>query len=80
LSTSGTDEVNSRKFKTRRDIALKGPAGREESVTPPLQARRLLWTRIDPMAMLFWSAVINGVVAVPMMIVVMLVVCNGGGR
>jgi hypothetical protein len=34
-------------------------------------------TRIDPMGMLFWSAVSNGIVAVPMMIAVMLVVSNG---
>jgi len=34
-------------------------------------------TRIDPIAMLFWSAVINGVVAVPIMVAMMLVVANG---
>jgi NRAMP (natural resistance-associated macrophage protein)-like metal ion transporter len=34
-------------------------------------------TRIDPIAMLFWSAVINGVVAVPTMVAMMLVVANG---
>ena len=37
-------------------------------------------TRIDPIAMLFWSAVINGIVAVPIMAAVMLVVSNGGAR
>ena len=34
-------------------------------------------TRIDPIAMLFWSAVINGVVAVPIMVAMMLVIANG---
>lgn len=34
----------------------------------------LLITDIDPIAMLFWSAVINGVVAVPIMIATMIVV------
>ena len=37
-------------------------------------------TRIDPIAMLFWSAVINGVVAVPIMIAVMLVVSKVRGE
>jgi Mn2+/Fe2+ NRAMP family transporter len=37
-------------------------------------------TRIDPIAMLFWSAVINGIVAVPIMIAVMLVVSNRRAR
>ena len=32
----------------------------------------LSWLPIDPMKMLYWSAVINGVVAVPLMIVIML--------
>ncbi len=36
-------------------------------------------TRIDPIAMLFWTAVINGVVAVPVMIAVMVMVSNGRG-
>jgi len=34
----------------------------------------LLLTKIDPIAMLFWSAVINGIVAVPIMIATMIVV------
>ena len=34
----------------------------------------LLATNIDPIAMLFWTAVINGIVAVPIMIATMLVV------
>ena len=34
----------------------------------------LLATKIDPIAMLFWTAVINGVVAVPIMVAMMLVV------
>jgi NRAMP (natural resistance-associated macrophage protein)-like metal ion transporter len=36
----------------------------------------LLVTNIDPIAMLFWTAVINGVVAVPIMIATMIVVSN----
>jgi NRAMP (natural resistance-associated macrophage protein)-like metal ion transporter len=36
----------------------------------------LLATNIDPIAMLFWTAVINGVVAVPIMIATMLVVSS----
>jgi NRAMP (natural resistance-associated macrophage protein)-like metal ion transporter len=35
--------------------------------------------RIDPIAMLFWTAVINGVVAVPIMIAMMLLVSTAGG-
>jgi Mn2+/Fe2+ NRAMP family transporter len=37
-------------------------------------------TNIDPMAMLFWSAVINGIVAVPIMVAMLLVVSSGRGR
>jgi len=36
----------------------------------------LLATNIDPIAMLFWTAVINGVVAVPIMIATMIVVSS----
>ena len=36
----------------------------------------LLVTNIDPIAMLFWTAVINGIVAVPIMAATMLVVSN----
>jgi NRAMP (natural resistance-associated macrophage protein)-like metal ion transporter len=36
-------------------------------------------TNIDPIAMLFWTAVINGVVAVPIMVAMMLVVSSGQG-
>jgi NRAMP (natural resistance-associated macrophage protein)-like metal ion transporter len=36
----------------------------------------LLLTKIDPIAMLFWTAVINGIVAVPIMIATMIVVSN----
>jgi Mn2+/Fe2+ NRAMP family transporter len=39
----------------------------------------LLATNIDPIAMLFWAAVINGVVAVPIMIATMVVVSNKRG-
>jgi len=37
-------------------------------------------TNIDPIAMLFWTAVINGVVAVPIMVAIMLVIMGGSGR
>lgn len=40
----------------------------------------LATTSIDPIAMLFWTAVINGVVAVPIMIAMMLVVSSGKGQ
>ena len=36
----------------------------------------LLVTKIDPIAMLFWSAVINGVVAVPIMVAMMVAVSS----
>jgi len=36
----------------------------------------LLLTKIDPIAMLFWTAVINGIVAVPIMVATMIVVSN----
>ena len=31
---------------------------------------------VDPIKALFWSAVLNGVIAVPIMVVMMLMVCN----
>jgi Mn2+/Fe2+ NRAMP family transporter len=34
-------------------------------------------TNINPIAMLFWTAVINGVVAVPIMLAMMVVVSSG---
>lgn len=37
-------------------------------------------TRIDPIAMLFWSAVINGIVAVPIIVAVMLMISSRRGR
>jgi NRAMP (natural resistance-associated macrophage protein)-like metal ion transporter len=37
-------------------------------------------TSIDPIAMLFWTAVINGVVAVPIMLATMLVISGRRGR
>jgi len=40
----------------------------------------LTLTSIDPIAMLFWTAVINGVVAVPIMAVMMIVITPRGGR
>ncbi len=36
----------------------------------------LLLTNIDPIAMLFWTAVINGIVAVPIMVATMIVVSS----
>jgi Mn2+/Fe2+ NRAMP family transporter len=36
-------------------------------------------TRIDPILMLFWAAVINGIVAVPIMVAMMLVIRKGRG-
>ena len=40
----------------------------------------LATTNIDPIAMLFWTAVINGMVAVPIMIATMLLVSDHGDR
>jgi Mn2+/Fe2+ NRAMP family transporter len=37
-------------------------------------------TNIDPIAMLFWTAVINGIVAVPIMVAMMLVVSGHEGE
>ena len=37
-------------------------------------------TNIDPIAMLFWTAVINGIVAVPIMVAMMLVVSRAKGK
>jgi Mn2+/Fe2+ NRAMP family transporter len=37
-------------------------------------------TRIDPIAMLFWTAVINGIVAVPIMIAMMVLVSTEQGQ
>ena len=39
----------------------------------------LVLTRIDPIAMLFWTAVINGVIAVPIMFAMMVVVSSARG-
>ncbi|HKS86107.1 MAG TPA: divalent metal cation transporter [Pseudolabrys sp.] len=40
----------------------------------------LATTNIDPISMLFWAAVINGIVAVPIMIATMIVVTSKRGR
>ena len=40
----------------------------------------LTLTSIDPIAMLFWTAVINGIVAVPIMVVMMIVIAPRGGQ
>ncbi|HUO90730.1 MAG TPA: divalent metal cation transporter [Rhizomicrobium sp.] len=44
-----------------------------------LAGAALAMTKIDPIAMLFWAAVINGVVAVPIMAAMMVVVARGNG-
>jgi Mn2+/Fe2+ NRAMP family transporter len=44
-----------------------------------LAGAALTLTSLDPIAMLFWAAVINGVVAVPIMAAMMLVVARGNG-
>jgi Mn2+/Fe2+ NRAMP family transporter len=41
-----------------------------------LAALVIQYSPINPMKALFWSAVINGVVAVPLMVVIILLVCN----
>ena len=38
----------------------------------------LTFTPLDPIKMLFWSAVINGVISVPMIVAMMLLVSNTG--
>ncbi len=45
-----------------------------------LAGAALAATRINPIAMLFWSAVINGFVAVPIMLAMMIVVSSPHGR
>jgi len=45
-----------------------------------LAGAALSTTEIDPMEMLFWTAVINGVVAVPIMLAMMVVVTSERGR
>jgi Mn2+/Fe2+ NRAMP family transporter len=37
-------------------------------------------TNVNPIAMLFWTAVVNGVVAVPIMLAMMVVVSSGGHK
>lgn len=37
-------------------------------------------TQVDPIAMLFWTAVINGIVAAPIMLAMMLLVSGGSGQ
>jgi NRAMP (natural resistance-associated macrophage protein)-like metal ion transporter len=44
-----------------------------------LAGAALVTTKIDPIAMLFWTAVINGVVAVPIMIAMMIVISGAEG-
>jgi NRAMP (natural resistance-associated macrophage protein)-like metal ion transporter len=40
----------------------------------------LAMTHVDPIAMLFWTAVINGIVAVPIMLAMMLLVSGSSGQ
>jgi len=44
-----------------------------------LAGAALAATNIDPIAMLFWTAVINGVIAVPLMLAMMVVVSSRRG-
>ena len=66
-------------FKLRGSLEL--PASRAVGfyaivAAATLGGSALLATNIDPIAMLFWTAVINGIVAVPIMIATMLVVTS----
>jgi NRAMP (natural resistance-associated macrophage protein)-like metal ion transporter len=45
-----------------------------------LAGAALAATKIDPIAMLFWTAVINGIVAVPIMIAMMLTISSEAGE
>jgi len=45
-----------------------------------LAGAALATTRIDPIVMLFWTAVINGIVSVPIMIAMMVIVSRTGAR
>src|SRR5262249_18404922 len=49
-------------------------------VAATLGGAALVLTQIDPIEMLFWSAVINGVIAVPIMLAMMAVVSGERGR
>ena len=46
------------------------------SLRPRARASLLNFTPIDPIAALFWSAVVNGVIAVPIMALMMLMAAN----
>lgn len=64
--------------------SLELPAGRALGFysivgAATLGGASLATTNIDPMAMLFWTAVINGVVAVPIMIAMMAMISWGKG-
>ena len=61
--------------------ARRGCRGQAEPSTPPSRSRRwsaigINFVPIDPIKALFWTAVINGVVAVPLMIVMMIMTAN----
>jgi NRAMP (natural resistance-associated macrophage protein)-like metal ion transporter len=58
----------------RRPLDAKGFYGALAAAT--LLGLALNWTHVDPMEALFWAAVINGVVAVPVMVVMMLMFDN----
>ena len=66
-------------FRWRRGLALKPKAGiRFYAIiaASTLIGIALGFTKIDPIRMLFWSAVINGVIAVPIMVVMMRMAVN----
>ncbi len=69
-------------FRLRGSLEL--PAGRALGFysivgAATLGGASLVTTNVDPIAMLFWTAVVNGIVAVPIMIAVMSMVTTGKG-
>ena len=46
-------------------------------VIATLSGIAITYSPLDPIKMLFWSAVINGVVSVPVMVMMMLIAANG---
>ena len=59
--------------------------GDEAAMAKVAQAARERWpssvaaTNLDPIAMLFWSAVLNGIISVPIMFAMMIVVSSQRG-
>jgi len=63
--------------------SLELPAGRARGfyaivATATVAGGALVLARVDPIAMLFWTAVVNGLVAVPIMLVMMLLTAGPG--